>query len=123
MLNYIYYRAYCFYKNNGLAFEPHIWAIVIPTFITAFLIYLVYYIGVVQKIFHKVQGDIILFGITLLGLSFIMDKVYKDEFIFFQRKWDKEQGKTRFIKGILIAALAISSFFGLFILVAEMRKY
>jgi len=122
-LNYIYYRTYCFYKKNGLAFDPHTWATVIPTFITAFLLYLVYYIGVRQNLFPKVQGNFIFIGIALLGLSFLMDKVFKNKINTYKSRWDKEARTIRLIKGILIAALAVSSFFGLFILVAEMRKY
>jgi hypothetical protein len=122
MLNYIYYRAYCFYKKNGLAIEPHTWATVVPTFIIAFLLYIIYYIGVVQKVFPKVQGTVFFYAATFLGLNFVMDRVYEDKYNSYKSKWDKEQGSRRFIKGIMIAVLAIGGFIGLFIIVNELRK-
>ena len=122
MLNYIYYRTYSFYKKNGFAFEPHTWATVVPTFITVFLLYLIYFIGVVQRLFPKVQGSVVFYAVAFLGLNYIMDKIYEDKFNSYKRKWDKEPRSIRLIKGIVVAVLAIGSFIGLFVIVNELRK-
>lgn len=122
MLKYIYYRAYSFYKKNGLAFEPHTWATVIPTFIVAFLLYALYYIGVRKAVFPWVQGSFIFYAVALLGLSFIMDKVFDNKISIYKKRWDRESGTIRLIKGILIAIVAIASFIGVFIFTNELRK-
>jgi hypothetical protein len=122
MLNYIYYRAYSFYKKNGLAFDPHTWATVIPTFMISSLLYALYYIGVRKKIFPWMQGSFIFYAVFLLGLGFIMDKAFRNKINTYNRRWDKETGTPRMIKGILVAIIAVASFLGVFIFANEVRK-
>ncbi len=122
MLDYIYYRVYCFYKKNGFDVEPHVWATVIPTFIIVFLLNFIYYLGVKKGFFPWTQGSFLFWAIVLLGLNFIMDKVYSNKINTYRKKWDKETGTLRLIKGLLIAVVAIASFYGVFILANELRK-
>ena len=122
MLNYVYYRVYSFYKKNGFAVEPHIWATVIPTFIVAFLLNGIHYLGVKNGILPWWQGNFIFYATVLFCLAFIMDKVFENKIHFYRKRWDRENGRLRTLKGIIIALIAVGSFVGVFVITNEFRK-
>ena len=53
-----------------------------------------------------------IFILTPLILGTLIEKWMKNKIGDFRRKWQKEQGLAKKIKGYLIAALAIASFVG-----------
>lgn len=122
MLNYVYYRVYSFYKKNGFDVEPHIWATVIPTFIVAFLLNAIYYLGVRNGILPWSQGSLVFYAIVLLVLAFIMDRAFENKIYFYSKRWDKENGGIKTLKGIVIAIIAVGCFVGVFVIANELRK-
>ena len=123
MFNYIYYRSYCFFEKNGLALDPHNFAVNIPTLIQVFVINLIYFLlvkaGKVGFIGDKV---LIIYPIALVGLYLINDKYFNGRIKKYKRKWNTETGGARIIKGILLALVAVSSFISIFVFANELHK-
>jgi hypothetical protein len=122
MINYLYYRAYCFYKKNRIAIEPHTWAVVVPTFIVSFTLFFLYYILVLFEICINIPGSTFIYASVFLITDFFFDKIYKNKIQSFNKRWDNENEQARFIKGILIALLAILCLIGLFVIANNLHN-
>ena len=122
MLNYIYYRSYCFYQKNGLAFNPHTWAVVPPTFICSFIIHFAYYLLLSKRILPVVEINVLYFIGIFFGFTFLFELVYKNKFKIYKRHWKDENKKVRFIKGLIIFIITLSSFIGTFVIANEFHK-
>ena len=122
VMNYIYYRSYCFYKKNGLAFDPHIWAVVPPTFICSFLVHFTYYLLVSKGVLPLVELNIIYFVGIFFGFSYLFERVYKEKFKLYNKKWKNERKTVRLVKGLLIFAVSLGSFIGIFAIANEFHK-
>ncbi|MDX2049287.1 MAG: hypothetical protein SFU87_21055 [Chitinophagaceae bacterium] len=116
MLNYIYYRSYCFYEKNKLAIEPHTYAIAIPLFIETFIIFLTYYFLLVQNVipFIKINGW--LYAIILICIYFLNDKFFSGKINSYKVRWRIESPFLKLVKGIIITISAVASFSGIFII-------
>ena len=122
MIDYLYYRSYCFYKKNRIAIEPHTWAVVVPTFIVSFMLFFLYYILVLFKICINITGSAFIYVIVFFITDFCFDKIYENKIHSYNKKWANENKQTKFIKGILIALLAVVCFIGLFVIANNLHK-
>jgi|GEM_PF-5160548 len=121
-MNYIYYRSYCFYQKNGLAFDPHTWAVVPPTVICSFLIHFTYYLLVSKRVLPLVELNILYFLGIFFGFSFLFEKIYKEKFKAYNKKWKNENKTVRLVKGLFIFAVSLCSFIGIFAIANEFHK-
>jgi hypothetical protein len=121
-MNYIYYRSYCFYQKNGLAFDPHTWAVVPPTVICSFLIHFAYYLLVSKKVLPIIELNALYFIGMFFGFSFLFERFYKEKFKFYNRKWKNENKTVRLVKGLFIFPVSLGSFIGIFVIANEFHK-
>jgi hypothetical protein len=56
------------------------------------------------------------------GAYYLNDKLFGGSIENYKKKWDKEARPQRLVKGLLITALFLGSFCGIFIIANELRK-
>ncbi|HEX2533354.1 MAG TPA: hypothetical protein VHK69_06445, partial [Chitinophagaceae bacterium] len=105
-----------------LAFDPHTWAVVPPTVICSFLIHFAYYLMVSKKVLPLFELHILYFGCMFFGFSLLFERVYKEKFKLYNKNWKNESKTVRLVKGLLIFAVSLGSFIGIFAIANEFHK-
>lgn len=118
----IYYRSYCFYQKNGLAFDPHTWAVIPPTVICSSIIHYTYYLLVSKRVLPLVDLNVLYIVGIFFGFSLLFEKIYKEQFKLYNKKWKNENKTFRLAKGLFIFVVSLSSFIGIFFIVNEFHK-
>lgn len=121
-MNCIYYRSYCFYQKNGLAFDPHTWAVIPPTVICSSIIHYTYYLLVSKRVLPLVDLNVFYIVGIFFGFSLLFEKIYKEQFKLYNKKWKNENKTFRLAKGLFIFVVSLSSFIGIFFIVNEFHK-
>lgn len=122
MMNYIYYRAYSFYEKNKLAIDPHTYAAGIPTLMQGFIVYLLYYLFVRYRFIKLIDGNILIYGVVMLGLYYLNDKFFAGRIKSYKKKWSEETNSSKVLKGTVIAILTLASFIGILLVANGLYK-
>lgn len=124
MFNYIYYRSYCFFEKNELAFDPHNFAVNIPTVIQVFILNFIYFL-LVKSGKVGFLGDLVLlvYPLVLLGLYVLNDKYFNGRIKNYKVRWNHETRGIKLIKGTVLALVAISCFISIFVFANEVHKF
>ena len=121
-MGYIYYRAYRFYEKNKLAIDPHTYAAGVPTLMQAFIVFLLYYLSVRYKFFKPIDGNILIFGVVMLGLYYLNDNYFVGRIELYRKQWSGESDSSKLFKGIAVVVLALGSFIGILLVANDLYK-
>lgn len=115
IIYYTYFRIYSWYKTNQLTTVPETFAAGILMFMLLFVGLLICY-WLVRLNYLGMPNDtaIAIFIIIPLVLGSLIEKWMKNRIGDFRRKWQREQGAAKKIKGYIIALFALASFIGIF---------
>src|SRR5688572_18488110 len=112
---YTYFRIYSWYKKNQLTTVPETFAASILMFMFLFVgLFICYWLVRLNYLGMPNGTAIAIFIIIPLVLGTLIEKWMKNRIGDFRRKWQREQGTAKKIKGYMIALLALASFIGVF---------
>jgi predicted Na+-dependent transporter len=110
---YTYFRVYSWYKKNQLTTIPETCAAGVLMFMFLFAgLFICYWLVRLNYLGTPTNTAIGIFIFVPLFLGTLIDRWMKDKVGTFRRKWQKEEGLSKKIRGYIIAALAIASFVG-----------
>lgn len=115
VIYYTYFRVYSWYKKNQLTTVPETFAAGILMFMFLFVgLFTCYWLVRLNYIGMPNATAIAVFIIVPLVLGTLIEKWMKNRIGDFRRKWQREQGTSKKIKGYIIALFALASFIGVF---------